>query len=717
MAGRPGGTTSGTRSDAIAWPFVVLDGGQAVGRIDDLGLFRSILYLGLTAARGVVYNLKLQGPMALDGGDLVGWIDDGSPETRQPRAMPLSPGTLVRARSRGDELFVVAEEAEGIRLYRLEAPVDQAGAWAPDCGRPIVSVLVPDTVGLHALELLPAGDGLVAILADDPAGELRLVDATDAGTLEGVGTLDLAGADVPAWGEWARGELLLRRSDRSLEIWRWGDAGMVRHAAWRPDAGLPVGAARFGEELFVGLDTGVVQQVTLVDSVQPRLVGESDLGQPIATLSRMYNNLFVGVPVGLVEIPLPHMPLTIDPDLVAWGHGGGRSWGSLILTEEWARATVSWADGSVATIDECSTCEAITLVDEPTAPTFRLVSEEGVPALPYTPPAIRLRSFDRFTPWQFWADVRAPQATSCVTDLAAAGAAHSSVNAVWGAYGGSGRTEIGFSSLNENTSERATAELANPSPIVDLFNYNNYLVACDDGVSVWDLDPTRAGSMTSPVLTYQTELFGVRPVELCRHSESGFLVLAADMPGRYAMLDPQPWYGGSSTPVVLADDVVLPALEGRILDVQQLPERLFVLTDAGSAGRVYAYSITDPALPELLGQRDLAPGAPAAAMIYRQGEDWAEGTEALLVVRRGWGAEMWSPELESLGALELPGDPRDAFWAGGTYVLLGDFGVAQIRGPATSPQVNYLLSNVNPPGKALHRSNSAVATPEGPTWN
>ena len=705
---------------AVKHPFVIVDGGHAVGWVREEPLTDATLYPGLTAARDVVYNLKLKAPMALDGGSLVAWTEQGSPPVHAPRALQLSSGTLVRAQVRGDELYTVAEEAEGIRLFTLELVTDQSGAWAPDCGAPVHSVLLPGTVGLHAFEILPAGDGKVAVLSDDPAGELRLVDATDTGNLAALGTVDLPGNASQSWGVWQTGELYVGRADGSVEIWRWGDSGPERYAAWSPQQGKVVGAGRYGDELWVGLDTGSIQQIDLVDPAQPRWLGEYDFGEPIVAFSRAETAslLRVATPARYFEVPVDGMGATVSPDLVSWGHGGGQSWATIGFEIEWVSSDVTWSDGQSAHGSDCHTCDAFNPAEVSTAPTFHVVDGDGIPVRAYTPPQARLRRFDRVMGSDFWSDMRASSDASCNPARDVVGGIHSTVNVVYGATGGEGRSEIAYTSVDEPTGLRQVRQLNSNGPLEDLFQYNNYIVACDNGLTVWDPDPARGGNSVDPVRVQQIDLFGGDPVVAAKAVFWGPLLMGADDPGRYAAINPDPWGSDSSAPQFITDGAALPSLEGHIRDLHACHgDLLYVLTDAGSAGRLYKYSIAVPTAPALAGQFDFMDGAPAVSLFYRTNDESTAGTEeSLLVARRGWGIEFLSLDLAPLSSVRLPGDTQAAFWDWGSYVLLGDFGIARVRGPATQPTIDYVQSNQNPPGNVVHRTSGINSTPEGPTW-
>jgi hypothetical protein len=49
-------------------------------------------------------------------------------------------------------------------------------------------------------------------------------------------------------------------------------------------------------------------------------------------------------------------------------------------------------------------------------------------------------------------------------------------------------------------------------------------------------------------------------------------------------------------------------------------------------------------------------------------------------------------------------------------VLLGDWGVARITGPAATPFVDFLQSNHRSPGDARRAGDRSLVTPEGLTW-
>ena len=93
------------------------------------------------------------------------------------------------------------------------------------------------------------------------------------------------------------------------------------------------------------------------------------------------------------------------------------------------------------------------------------------------------------------------------------------------------------------------------------------------------------------------------------------------------------------------------------------------------------------------------------------------------MVRRGWGVEAYTHDLQPLAEVELPGEARDITGrSGGEAVTLGSFGVAVISELALDPVVSFLKSNVDPPGKARTFVRvdgtylSGLLTPEGFSW-
>jgi hypothetical protein len=703
---------SGHTITRLSEGFAVLDSGTAGWWIRNPQLADADLYPGLNAAGQLFYNLKLQAPMALDGGSLVGWTEQGSPPIRQARTLQLSTGTLVKAKVRGDEFVIVAEEAAGLKLLRMSAVADASGLWAPDCGEAISSVLLPASAGLHALELLPGPGATVAVLTDDPLAELRLVDVSRPDTSVVGGSVDLPGGVAPTWGVWQTGELFVGRTDGSLEVWRWGDSGPVLFASWRPQQGKVNAAVRRGDQLWVGLDTGDLQQVDIADPAQPLLRGRRSLGEPVVAMD---GSLFATTS-HLYLAWIPFMPPTIAPDLVTWGYGGGKSWAVLSDPFDYSQeVTVTWSNGQTATgwSTDAMLLTTGTSVQDP--PTLVVVSQAGVPSPPYVPANVTLRSFDGSSGPDFAGGVQISREQACLSNRGATGLGSTSDGWLqFVATGIAGQEFCRYTVVDSWAGTSHDTTLSTRGPLLDILTRDSYLVVLDDGVSVWDLDNTRGGNVESPVRTQQLASLQIAPARAAKPLASGSILLAADTPGRYTFLGPLD--NSSGTVTVVADNVPLPGFEGLVMDLDSNGDTLFVLSNAGAAGRLYRYSIANPSAPVLELQADVQAGAPAVALAVRGQDSTCDACTSLAAVRRGWGVELCSLELAPLASLPLPGDPRWVTWNSGLYVLLGDFGVARITGPNRSPLVDFVQSNTRPPGKAIRWGGGAIITPEGLTW-
>jgi len=698
----------------------VLDGGTQVVWMADLPPPADHFYPGVTAARDVFFNYRLQMPMALAGGDVVGWFSQGTPPTLQPITLAVSPGVLTRAKVRGDELYAVAEESTGLVLYRLTLPVISNGALTVDCGDTIRATPIPGTGGLHALEILPAGDGRIAVLTDDPTAELRVLDASDPVTTTVVGSLDLAGASLPKWGAWQTGELFVGRADGSLELWRWADAGMQRVTSWHPAQAEARAAIRMGDELFVGTSVGVVQQVDIWDASQPRLLGEDVFGSAIVGMSQELDRMLVATAQDLNAVTVPKLALTLAPDSVSWSYGGGRMVAAATFGGFWAgSASFAWSDGTKGIANDCPFCEVAIDGDVHDPPTVTTFTGDGVQSAPYTPSAVRLRSFDAGTGPEL---VRVPHTgplTSCDATRAATWDAAVSVGGPhggWLVYGFAGQVDAGYRFTDPNTQEVTTRTLATSGPLLDVSNAGLYLVTVANDLTLWDIDVNRGADPYNPVKRQQLAVQIGTP-EVVKLAPDGSILLAANAPARYAAVVPDPQGNGSNAFEVIGDNIALSGLEGKIRDLYQGPNILYVLTDAGVAGRVYAYSNGASDQPTLLAQIDLSAGAPGVGLGIYAGDDSNTVAEALTVVRQGWGVETYSLDLSAkLGSLRLPGDARAVHWNWGNYVLLGNVGVARLLGPPSQLTPQYLLSNLFPPGNVTHAWTYGLVASEGVPW-
>jgi hypothetical protein len=708
----------GRKPTALRDGFALVDGGTALwwlsgmpDGVDDR------LYGGLTGARDAFFNLKLRAPMALDGGDLVGWVEEGEPPARLPRGLTVSGGTLVRAQVRGGETLFLAEEEGGLRLIRMSTVTGGTAAWVPDCDALVSELLLDNTAGLHALELLPAPDGRVAVLTDDPGAELWLVDVSAPAGSEPAGLIDLAGGSAPEWGRWQSGDLHLGRADGSVELWRWGDGGPARFASFTPDGGAVRASMRFGDQLWVGLDDGRLLQVDLTRAI---VVGALVLGgeapEPVVGMAREETLLRVATTAHVYVLDLGPMPPTIAPDLVSWGWGGGRSWAGLTLPEPGgAEVRGRWEEGVTATWEPCGHCLGVILEDFSSPPSLTAVSWEGVPSPPYVPPAVVLRGFDAGTGPDLWLGPEGHGEASCDAPRGTFGSAPGANTVLWRATGIAGEPNVTWATVEEGTNAKTRSTLPTAGAVRDVFESSGYLLAVDEKVNLFAVEAARGGNPLDPVLVQQV-VPAIGASQVVRRADFDGLLLVASEPARLTAIDLAPLQSGSGAVVVLSDGVALPEVGAQILDVVAGGGHLYVLTAEGSAGRIYRYSFGDPAAPQFVDARDLADGTPATSLAYRFSHDTAADEESLVVVRHGWGVELLTPELQTVTSLPLPGTTRGAYWSWGLYVLLGDWGVARITGPAAMPFVDFLQSNYRSPGDARRAGDHCVATPEGLTW-
>jgi hypothetical protein len=699
--------------------FAILDSGAAVGWLRNFPPAETDIFGQLVGVRNAFFNLKLQAPMALAGDDLVGWVEHGTPPVRALQTLQVSTGTLVQAQVRGDETFLVAEEAGGLALYRFNSVIDQSGNWTPDCGGTIGPPLIlPNTVGLHALELLPAGGGNIAVLSDDPLGELRLVDITNPLSSIPGATVDLPGSAKPSWGAWQTGELFVGREDGSVEVWRWSEAGPQLHTSWRPAQGLVKAVARMGDQLWVGLDTGALQQVDTADPAQPHVRGELNLAAAIVAISREQGSLLVATAAHLYRVDIPYMPPTVAPDLVAWGHGGTQSWVAVDFTDDDVDiVSASWPDGrrEVGWPQQFIAVSSEAAIPDP--PTIIGISTDGIPSPPYTPTSVILRGFDRKTGPDLWMGV-SPHAGDCTQTRAAA--QNDLGFGLWRATGVRGQAGMTFSYNDRATGEQHNIPLATGGLLVGLLQSENFLIAVSyDNLTVFD---PRDDNLGNPAVYQQVALASGSDAIFESAPDRGALVLGNSAPTRYSLVFLQSLADFSGTVQVLADNVLLPEVTGQLLDLVVVGEDLFALANEGATDGLYRYSISDPAQPVFVAKIELNGGGRAVSMGWWRTDNAFCCADSLLVTRRGGTLEVYDYGLSYRGSTQLPSEIQGIYrdeklGRGATYVLLGNFGVARLSGPADQPRFDFIESNGTPPGNANFASSpSGVVTPDGVTW-
>ena len=715
--------------------FVVLDGGTAAAwpwlrwYLDE-ALEETVapLLTGLTAAADMVWSERVEWPLVLDGTDVVAWVctDDVCP-TQSPGRMTVSAGgALTRGLAHAGYLFLASQGAAS-SLHVLSPPfIDATGAVTPACGGAVATLVLPVPAGTHVLEVFPGYPGEIAVLTDQPAAEVLIVDVTDpmAPTLSR--TIDLAGEGVLAWGVWERGELLLGRSGGGIELWRWGSGTLTPWAVWQPVGAAARGAARMGDQLWVGLADGRLQQVDLLDPAQPHLVGEVDLGAGVVAVSDLGGSLLVATDSSLLHVWARVMPPEINPGEVTWGHRPGLSWARTEVAsyENVDRTTVLW-EGLDGTYDSQTSLYTVEL-EIATAPTVRAVDEHGVPGGPFTP-----------TDWQTWGDWLAvgsewfptgaglppPACSASVTTAGAAPGLDGNIPWLAAAPTGSTQVDLAFSPADAfvGSSPPLVSALAASGVVTELVSFGETLLVLDDGLGVWDV-----GDPAAPSLLSHTELFGGDPVAAAQADTRSWppsIAVAAGTPLRIVVVgvgDPrQPEIGG---------EAVLPDVVEPVVDIARVRESE-VVTLLGGGGRLMWVNAADPQAPVPLADQALPPGpAPVALAVHCDSTESGCGAESLVaVVRDGWGVEIYAlGDLQLLHAVPLDGTPRDVLFArddGGVLHLLVTLGFGHGVASVTGLPAAAAASDLHLPGVATtfvqHDSGRsglddiAIATPTG----
>ncbi len=622
---------------------------------------------GLTHAADWPGDSRTGSSLVLDGTDLVPWVcaDGGECPIETPgRLQVISSGALVRGVTHAGYLFL-ASEGDAAALHVVAPPLvdGTTGAISAACEGAVASLALPVPSGAHVLEVFPAFPGQMAVLTDLSGSELLLIDVTTPTAPVFVGAVDLEGSATPSWGVWNGGELLLGRSDGSVEIWRWGDSAPVLFARWHPAGAAARAAARIGDQLWVGLADGRLQQVDLLDPASPQFVGEMRLGAPVVGISDFEWSLLVATETGLFHVWPRVMPPEINPDSVAWGHEGGWSWARVYASslEGLDSTSVRWGDAAGAYNTDGYIYEIFDGVATP--PTIRSIDVLGVPSGDYAPSA--------WQPWGLWAatgdidwfprwnpiapgDCSSFHGTFGNTnhDIASWG------GVPWVATAAAEATSVELVSYPDGSAwwrdPPARRTLATTGVVAGVIGFDTTLLVLDDGLGVWNV-----GDPASPALASHADLLGSDPVSAARLVEQDWtlvLFAAGGNPGRVVPID----VADPANPVAGAE-LVLPGMLGTVIDLQRGPDgTLFLLTADSGVARLFRYDVGDPAAPALLAQIELPPGPPPIAMDigYSGGETLRPTFVA--VVREGWGVEAYAAgTLALLHSLPLPGVSRD----------------------------------------------------------
>jgi len=711
---------------AVAWPWLRWSPEAPEGDTIETPLS------GLTTAADVVRDERSDWPLVVDGTDLVAWVcpDGGDCPTQAPGRLAVSgDGPLVRGLAHAGYLFL-ASEGTSPALHVLSAPSIDAttGEVVPACSGEVATLGLGLPAGTRVLEVLLGYPAEVAVLTDRVSDAVVVVDVSNPAAPTIARSIDIGGATAPVWGRWERGELLLARVGGAAEIWRWADGSLVLRAAWQPVGSAARAAARMGDQLWIGLADGRLQQVDLLDPALPRLVGEMSVGAGVVAMSDLGRSLLVATTSSLLHVWARVMPPEINPGEVTWGHRAGLSWARVEVTsyEELDETTVAW--GELEGTYDWST--SLYTVDQEilTPPTIRATDENGVPGGPYTP-----------GDWQTWGDWLAARSewfpggaglapATCDAYRTTAGLAQQGEDAIpWvaSAVPMSSAVDLVFTPAGSGSwnMPSATSAIAATGPVAELISFGNTLLVLDDGLGVWDLtDPA------VPVLLSHTELFGgdvVAAAEIDTGSWPPLAVAAAADPLRLAAIgvdDPQqPMVGGEAT---------LPAVSGAVIDLARAHgSEVVVLLDGGADRRLIRVDLADPQAPAVLAEIVLQPGAAPIAVTAHCNGDWSGcGSGSFVaVVREGWGVEVYAlSDLALLHVVPLSGAARDVMttWddVGGVHLLvtLGfGHGVASITDLPGPPSVTDLHVPGAPTAFVHHDSGRsgldpvAIATPTG----
>jgi hypothetical protein len=696
---------------------------------------------GLAHAADWVSDNRTGSPLLLDGTDLVPWVcaDGGDCPIQSPgRLQVISSGALMRGITHAGYLFL-ASEGDGASFHVLLPPLvdGTTGAISAACNGEVATLALPVPSGAHVLEVFPAFPGRMAVLTDLPGSELLLIDVTTPTAPAFVGAVDLEGSGTPSWSVWNGGELLLGRADGSVEIWRWGDSAPVLFARWLPSGAAVRGAARTGDQLWVGLADGRLQQVDLLAPASPRLVGEMQLGEPVVGILDLERSLLVATETGLFHVWPRVMPPEINPDSVAWGQEIGWSWARVYASslEDIVSTSVRWGDAEGTYNSEGYIYEVFDGIATP--PTIRATDVLGVSSGDYTPSA--------WQPWGLWAatgDIDwfprwEPIAPSDCSSLYGTfgNTNHDVINrggVPWIATAASGASAVELAFYPDGSAwwsdPPARRTLPAAGVVAGVVGFDTTLLVLADGLDVWDLaDPA------SPALASHVDLLGNDPVSAARlvdQDRTLVLLAAGGDPGRVVPID----VAEPANPVAGAE-LVLPGMLGAVIDLQHGPDgTLFLLTNDGAAARLFRYDVGDPAAATLLAQAGLPPGAPPVAMDVGYAVGETPRSTFVAVAREGWGVEVYAAgTLALLHSLPLPGVPRDVRFVPengndpARIIVTAGFGhgLISIEGLPDQPHVGEVHSIgdlgrfaqrgewSNPPWSLPSRSKVEVLTPGG----
>lgn len=438
------------------------------------------------------------------------------------------------------------------------------------------------------------------------------------------------------------------------------------------------------------------------------------------------------VPEGqLFNDSLAELPPTVLPERLSWGHGtdsngNGRSWATVAGSDGDAgwdfNLRLYWVNGD--RLADVQLMERPVIgTDVASAPTVVATGFNGVPSSGYVSLTAGWRGFDGARHPAYSLGLQADPPSGCGTDRGLANGSHTDARRViFAATAASGQADAAYSYAVEGSPERGTVTLTTTGPVREMFPFYSNIVVLDDNLSIWATNPEHGGDQLNPtpVPTGGVDLFGSAPVKVGVLVDKR-LVACADGPARVAVIGLTP---PVAPPAFIDATVVrdgtaatdeLVDLSGSIVDIASEGDLLWVLSNDAGTYHLYRYQVPESATgtPLLQHHAELASGAAPIAIGRRHSEGTHDEPAAVAVVRQGYGVELRADDLSFISLTRLPGEPLDFVW--GNWMLLGDFGAAELQGPNAAPVPTFVRSNAWSPGKAIHGPYQ-IATPDGPTW-
>jgi len=362
--------------------------------------------------------------------------------------------------------------------------------------------------------------------------------------------------------------------------------------------------------------------------------------------------------------------------------------------------------------------------DVPQAPLIVAVDDwSRVPSAPYLPWTPGWRGFDNPAPRAAALGLFHAPPTLCATDRGDGTGTHTdTLRVIFTVTAASGQPDATYYYKAENAPYEGVVTLPTNGPVAELLEFATHVIALDNSMSVWATNPDFNGNQLLPtaVTGPGVDLFGASPV--ATGVLRGDRVFAfADNPARLAIvqLTVPASLPGNLGVTALRDGTAtgdeLAGVAGMVVDFTVVWDLAWVLSNDSGTYHLYRFRFTDSSSdpPVLEYQATLAEAGQPVAIGIRFSDDTHDEGIAVAVVRRGVGVELRGEDLSFLSFTPLPGDAQDFIW--GSWVLLGDFGAAQLQGPNAAPTPSYVRSNTWNPGRAIHGS-GRIATPTGPAW-